>query len=69
MLMSKENVLKPRVEILDHELNNWITTSTHKNEENAIINADVILKSRKCRARVIYKGNIVFEVHNDQKEV
>ena len=60
--------IKPRVEILDHELNNWITTSTHKNEENAIINADVILKSRKCRARVIYKGNIVFEVHNDQKE-
>ena len=67
--MSEENVLKPRVEILDHELNNWITTSTHKNEENAIINADVISKSRKCRARVIHKGNIVFEVHNDQKEV
>ena len=60
-----ESKLIPRVEILDHELNNWITTSTHKNEENAIINADVILKSRKCRARVIYKGNIIFEVNNE----
>ena len=58
--------LIPRVEILDQELNNWITTSRHKNEENAIINADVISKSRQCRARVIYKGNIIHEVHNDK---
>lgn len=61
--------LKPRVEILDPDVNGWVRISSHKDEEHAKIVAEVLSKSRKCRARVIYKGNIVFEVHNDQKEV
>jgi hypothetical protein len=40
--------------------NNWIRNSYHKNEDNAKINADVIEKSRKCPARVIHAGKIVY---------
>lgn len=60
--MSEE--LKPRLEIFDVEANNWIIISWHKHEMNAIINADVVAKSRKCRARVINKGSIVYEAGN-----
>lgn len=44
------------------EQNNWIRHSWHKDAEHAIINADVIARSRNCRARVISGGNIVHEV-------
>lgn len=57
-----ENKPKSRLEIFDVEMNNWITKSTHKNEEHAIINADVLAKSRKCWVRVINKGLIVYQV-------
>lgn len=57
-----ENNIKSRVEIFDVELNNWITSSSHKDEDHAIINADVIAKSRKCWVRVINRGVIVHEV-------
>lgn len=60
-----DDKLKSKLELFDVEQNNWIIKSWHKDTEHAIINADVISKSRKCRARVIYKGNIIFEVHND----
>jgi hypothetical protein len=50
--------MKCRVELFtDNEWHRW---STHKNEENAIFNAEVISKSRKVDVRVIYKGEIVW---------
>jgi hypothetical protein len=49
---------KYRVEIfVDNEWRKW---STHKHEENAIFNAEVIAKSRGCDVRVIYRGDIVW---------
>lgn len=57
-----ENNIKSRVEIFDVEMNGWVIKSTHKNEEHAIINADVLVKSRKCWVRVINNGVIVHEV-------
>lgn len=57
-----ENNIKSRVEIFDVEANGWIKISWHKDEEHAIINADVIAKSRKCWVRVINKGLIVYQV-------
>ena len=56
-----ENKPKSRLEIFDAEQNNWIRHSWHKDAEHAIINADVIARSRNCRARVISGGNIVHE--------
>lgn len=49
--------MKYRVEIFQD--NNWIKWSTHKNEENALFNAEVIHKSRKCDTRVIFDGKII----------
>jgi hypothetical protein len=40
--------------------NEWHRWSTHKHEENAIFNAEVISKSRGCDVRVIYRGDIVW---------
>lgn len=57
-----ENKPKSRVEIFDVEANGWIKISWHKDADHAKINADVIAKSRKCRARVINKGVIVYQV-------
>jgi hypothetical protein len=56
------NTGKSRVEIFDVELNNYIISSWHKTEDIAIINADVISKSRQTKAQVITNGNIVYEV-------
>lgn len=56
-----ENKPKSRLEIFDAEANNWIIKSWHKDAEHAVINADVIARSRNCRARVISGGNIVHE--------
>ena len=47
-----------RVELFSN--NEWILISWHKNVDNAIINAEVIYRSRKCDVRVISKGNIVW---------
>ena len=57
-----ENKPKSRVEIFDIGQNNWVINSWHKDAEHAIINADVISRSRNCWARVISGGNIVYEV-------
>lgn len=46
-----------RVEIFED--NNWIILSRHKNEENAIINADV--KAMKVPARVIHDKKVIYE--------
>jgi hypothetical protein len=55
--------VKYRVELFtDNEWHRW---STHKNEENAIFNAEVISKSRKVDVRVIFKGEIVFQRRGD----
>lgn len=48
---------KSRVELFVK--NNWVRKSWHKNEEYAIINADMLSESRKCDARVICDGNVV----------
>jgi hypothetical protein len=39
--------------------NEWIVKSWHKNEDFALINAEVIHKGRKCDVRVINKGLII----------
>lgn len=51
-----------RVEYWDKAENNWIVLSRHLNRMNAEINAEVKSKSRKCAARVIYDGKIIYEV-------
>jgi hypothetical protein len=51
-----------RTEIWHQESNDWIILSRHRNEENAVINAEVTSKSRKCDARVIYNGNVIFSL-------
>ena len=56
-----ENKPKSRVQIFDVE-SGWINHSWHNNQTHAEINADVIARSRNCRARVISGGNIVYEV-------
>ncbi len=48
-----------KVEIFTN--NEWHIFSWHRNLENAIINAEVISKSRKCPARIVYGGKIVWE--------
>jgi hypothetical protein len=56
--------VKYRVEIFtDNEWHRW---STHKHQENAVFNAEVISKSRRCDVRVIYKGEIVFQRRGDE---
>ncbi len=40
--------------------NEWIIMSWHKNVDNAIINAKVIYRSRKCDVRVISEGKVVW---------
>jgi hypothetical protein len=40
--------------------NEWIIMSWHKNVDNAIINAEVIYRSRKCDVRVISEGKVVW---------
>lgn len=52
------------VELWDDESNGFIIHSRHRNETNAIVNCEVVSKSRKRHARVIYKGNIVFDYNN-----
>jgi hypothetical protein len=52
--------MKYRVEIFLK--NNWCKLSYHKNLIYAAANADSYSKSRKCNARIIYNGKIVYEV-------
>jgi hypothetical protein len=59
--------VKYRVEIFQD--NEWRKWSTHKHEENAIFNAEVIAKSRKCDVRVIYKGQIIWRGDEKSKNV
>lgn len=47
-----------RVELFSN--NEWILMSWHKNVDNAIINAEVIYRSRKCGVRVISEGKVVW---------
>ncbi len=49
---------KFRVEIWQD--NEWHRWSTHKHEDNAVYNAQVISSSRGCDVRVIYRGQIVW---------
>jgi len=50
--------VKYRVELfVDNEWHRW---STHKHQENAIFNAEVISKSRGCDVRVIFRGQIIW---------
>lgn len=55
--------MKYQVEYLDGAM--WIRSSRHKNEVNAIINADVLHSSRGCPARVIYEGKVVWASSQD----
>jgi hypothetical protein len=41
--------------------NEWVESSWHKNYEIAEINAEVILKSKKCPVRIVYDGKIIYE--------
>jgi hypothetical protein len=50
-----------KVEYYDPKQNDWIPFSRHKNESSAIINADVVSKSRKTQARVISGRTIIYE--------
>jgi len=45
---------------------NWVISSRHKNEENAIINANIISKSRKCESRGIFQGEIIFKINENK---
>ena len=58
--------MKYRVEIFQD--NNWIKWSTHKNEENAIFNAEVIHKSRKINVRIIHEGKIIMALYINPKK-
>jgi hypothetical protein len=58
---------KSRVEIFEAEVNNWIISSWHKDHTHAIINADVISKSRNCMARVIDAGKIIHMVGGEDQ--
>lgn len=53
-----------KVEYYDSKQLDWIPFSRHKNESSAIINADVVSKSRKTRARVILGKCIIHEAEN-----
>jgi hypothetical protein len=50
-----------KVEYYDPKQKDWIHFSRHKNEYSAIINADVVSKSRKTKARVISGRSIIYE--------
>lgn len=45
---------------------NWVISSKHRNEENAIINANIISKSRKCESRVIFQGEIIYKISENK---
>ena len=47
-----------RVEILEN--NEWKKHSTHKNEDMAVINAEVAHKSKRCPVRVVTEGKITW---------
>ena len=51
---------KSRAEIFDNEVNDFIIISWHKDSDIAVINANTISKSRKCQARVISEGKIIY---------
>ena len=50
--------MKYKVELFIN--NNWITHSWHKNEDFALINAENLSRGRKCDARVVFKGEVVY---------
>jgi hypothetical protein len=50
-----------KVEYYDPKQKDWIHFSRHKNEYSGIINADVVSKSRKTKARVISGRSIIYE--------
>ena len=45
------------VEILNND--EWEFISDHRNEENAVINSEILFKSRKRSTRVSYKGEFI----------
>ena len=47
-----------RVEYFSIKDNSWVKSSTHRNEEHAIINMDVLVQVGKS-ARVIHEGRII----------
>jgi len=44
-----------------YDFGEWIYSSDHGDKDYAIYNADVISKSRKCRARVLEAGELIYE--------
>lgn len=42
--------------------NEWVRTSYHKNRCIAVINAEVLHNSRSAPVRVIFEGQIVFNL-------
>ena len=40
----------------------WESLSIHSDKDIAVINAEVTSRSRKCPARVLYRGKTVFEI-------
>ena len=47
-----------RVERFSITDNSWVKSSTHRNEEIAIVNMEVLIQGGKA-ARVIHKGRII----------
>lgn len=47
-----------RVEYFSQELNCWIKSSLHKNEDSATVNMEVLIQGGK-KARVIHNGRII----------
>ena len=47
------------VEIWDDSSNYFVVHSKHRNEDHALINFEVVAKSKKVHTRVIYKGLII----------
>lgn len=48
-----------RVEYFNTELNCWVKSSTHKNEDSATVNMEVLAQTKK--ARVIHEGRIILK--------
>jgi hypothetical protein len=56
-----------RTEIWDKDSNDFVVLKRCRNEENAIIAADVYNKSRQLATRVIYNGNIIYSKEAPKK--
>jgi hypothetical protein len=54
--------MKRKPYIIQIKKKNWVFLSDFNDEDYAKINAGVVSRSRKCPARVKFKGKVVYEV-------